>query len=76
MDQTLGDVPSPLFEVFYQCKESYVHHWIACINAEDCEIGQDAHETFSMASQDSLEISDVYGHTSPLESEESTGNGG
>ena len=30
-----SDVPSPLSEVCYQCKDSYVHHWIACINGED-----------------------------------------
>ena len=43
----------------------YVHHWIACINREDCKIGQDAYETFSVASQESLEISDASRHTSP-----------
>ena len=42
VDQTSGDVPSPLLEVCYPCKHSYVHHWIACINGEDCKIGQDA----------------------------------
>ena len=68
VEQTLGDVPSPLLEVCYQCKDSYVHHWIACINGEDCKIGQDAYETFSVAN--SLEISDASGHTDPLESED------
>ena len=43
---------------------------IACINGEDCKIGQDAYETFSVASQNSLEISDASGHTDPLESED------
>ena len=70
VDQTSGDVLSPLLEVCYQCKDSYVHHWIACINGEDCKIGQDAYETFSVASQNSLEISDASGHTDPLESED------
>ena len=32
-----SDVPSPITEVCYQCKDSYVHHRIACINGEDCE---------------------------------------
>ena len=59
MDKTLGNVSSPLEEVCYQCKDSYVHHWIACINREDCKIGQDAYDTFSVTSQESLEISDV-----------------
>ena len=65
MDQTSGDVPSPLLEVCYQCKDSYVHHWIACINREDCKIWQGAYETFSVAFQNSLEISDASGHTDP-----------
>ena len=69
MDKTSGNVPPPLSEVCYQCKDSYVHHWIAYINREDCKIGQDAYETFSVASQESLEISDASGHTGPLESE-------
>ena len=34
------------------------------------KIGQDAYETFSVASQNSLEISDASGHTDPLESED------
>ena len=72
VDKTSGDVPSPLHEVCYQSKDSYVHHWIACINGEDCEIGQDAYETFSVASQSSFEISDASGHTDPLESEDDT----
>ena len=72
MDKTSGNVSSPLKEVCYQCKDSYVHHWIACINREDCKIGQDAYETFSVASQESLEISDASRHTSPLESENDT----
>ena len=70
MDKTSGNVPLPLHEVCYHCKDSYVHHWIACINGEDCKIGQDAYETFSVASQNSLEISDASGHTNPLESED------
>ena len=37
VDQTSVDVPSPFREVFYQCKVSYVHQWIACINGESCE---------------------------------------
>ena len=61
VDKTSGDVPSPLSEVCYHSTDSYVHHWIACINGEDCEIGQDAYETFSVTSQDSLEISDTSG---------------
>ena len=70
VDKTSGDVPSPLHEVCYQCKDSYVHHWLTCIDGEDCKIGQDAYETFSVASQNSLEISDASGHTDPLESED------
>ena len=74
VDKT-SDVPSPLHEVCYQCKDSHVQHWIACINEEDCEIGQDAYEAFSVASQSSLEISDASGHTDPLESEDDTTQG-
>ena len=48
---------------------------IASIKGEDCKIGQDASETFSMASQDSLEISDASGHTNPLESEDDATRG-
>ena len=58
VDKT-SDVRSPLIEVCYQCKDSYVHHWLTCISGEDCKIGQDAYETFSVASQNSLEISDA-----------------
>ena len=72
VDEASGYVPSPLVEVCYQCKDSYVHHWITCINGEDSQIGQNAYETFSMASQDSLEISDASGHSNPLESEDDT----
>ena len=72
MDKTSGNVSLPLKEVCYQCKASCVHHWIACINREDCKIGQDAYLTFSVASQESLEIFDVSGHTSPLESKNDT----
>ena len=43
VDKTSGDVPSPLLEVCYQCKNSYVHHWLTCIDREDCKIGQDAY---------------------------------
>ena len=68
-------VPSPLVKVCYQCKNSYVHHWITCINGEDSQTGQDAYETFSMASQDSLEISDASGYSNPLESEDDTTRG-
>ena len=75
VDEASGYVPSPLIEVCYQCKDSYVHHWITCINGEDSQTGQDACETFSMASQDSLEISDASGHTNPLESENDTTRG-
>ena len=65
-------VPSPLLEVCYQCEDSYVHHWITCINREDIQTGQDAYGTFSMAFQDLLEISDASGHINPLESEDDT----
>ena len=65
----------PLVEVCYQCKDSYVHHWITCINGEDSQIGQNAYETFSMASQDSLEISDASGYSNSLESEDDTTRG-
>ena len=70
VDKTSGDVPSPLHEVCYQCKDSYVHHWLTCIDREDYKIGKDAYETFSVASQNSLEISYASGHTDPLESED------
>ena len=72
VDKASGDVSSPLSEVCYQCKDSYVHHWIACINGEDCKTGQDTYETLSVASQNSLEISDASGHTNSLESEVDT----
>ena len=75
VDKTSGDVPSPLSEVYYQCKDSHVHHWIACINGEDCKTGQDTYETISVASQNSLEISDASGHTNSLESEDDTTRG-
>ena len=55
-------------KISYQCNDSYVHHWIAWINWEYCEIGQDAYETFLVASQDSLEITYASGHTTCLES--------
>ena len=69
VDQDLGDVSSPLLEVCYQYKDSYINHWITCINGENGQTGRDAYETFSMASQDSLHISNASGHTDPLESE-------
>ena len=72
VDKASGDVPTPLSEVCYQCKDSYVHHWIACINGEDCKTGQDTYETLSVASQNSLELSDASGHTNSLESEVDT----
>ena len=75
MDEASGYVPSPVVEVCYQCKDSYVHHWITCINGEDSQIGQNAYQTFSMASQDSLEISDASGYSNPLESEDDTTRG-
>ena len=75
VDKTSGDVPSPLHEVCYQFKDSYVHHWLTCINREDCKIGQDGYETFTVASQNSLEISDASGHTDPLEPEDDTTRG-
>ena len=75
VDKTSGDVSSSLLEVCYQCKDSYVHHWLTCIDGEDCTIGQDAYETFSVASQNSLEISNASGHTDPLESENDTTRG-
>ena len=75
MDEASGYVPSPLIEICYQCKDSYVYHWITCINGEDSQIGQNAYETFSMASQDSLEISDASGCSNPLESEDDTTRG-
>ena len=72
VNKASGDVPSPLSEVCYQCKDSYVHHLIACINGEDCKTGQDTYETLSVTSQNSLEISDASGHTNSLESEDDT----
>ena len=75
VEETAGDVPSPLLEVCYQCKDSYVHHWITCINREGSQTGQDAYETVSVASQDSLEISDASGHTNSLKSEDDVTQG-
>ena len=54
---------------------SYVDNCIACIDEENCEIGQDTYETFSMASQGSLEISNASGHTEQSESEDDTTQG-
>ena len=45
MDKASGDFPLPVSEVCYQYKDSNVHHWIACINGEECETGQDTYET-------------------------------
>ena len=75
VDEASGYVPSPLVEVCYQCKDSYVHHWVTCINGEDSQTGQDAYDTISMASQNSLEISDASGYSNPLESEDDTTRG-
>ena len=44
-------------------------------STEKTEIGQDVYETFSVASQSSLEISDTSGHTNSLESEDDTTQG-
>ena len=48
---------------------------IACMNGEDYKTGQDTYETLSVASQNSLEISDASGHTNSLESEVDTTQG-
>ena len=72
VDKASGDFSLPVSEVCYQYKDSNVHHWIACINGEECETGQDTYETFSVASQNSLEISDASGDTNSLESDDMT----
>ena len=53
-------------EVCYQCKDSYVHHWIASVHRENDKTGQGSHETLSMASQDSLEIPNASEFSLPL----------
>ena len=75
MDKTSGCVPPPLKEVCHQCKDSYVHHWLISSNGEDSKAGQDSYETFSVASQSSLEISNASELSSPLGSENDTTRG-
>ena len=62
-------------EIDSQCTDTYVHHWITCIHGENCETGQDTHETFSMASQDSLESSDALEFSNSLDSQNETTQG-
>ena len=62
-------------EIDSQCTDTYVHHWITCIHGENCETGQDTHETFSMASQDSLESSDALEFSNSLDSQNETTRG-
>ena len=46
-------------DLCYQCKDSYVHHWITSIHRENSKTRQDTHKTFSVASQNSLDISNA-----------------
>ena len=62
-------------EIDSQCTDTYVHHWITCIHGENCKTGQDTHETFSMASQDSLESSDALEFSNSLDSQNETTQG-
>ena len=45
MGQNSELLPQDLKEVCYQCKDSYVHHWITSIHREDSKTGQDTYET-------------------------------
>ena len=56
MGQNSELLQQDLKEVCYQCKDSYVHHWIASIHREDSKTWQDPYETLSMASKDSFKI--------------------
>ena len=69
------DISNNLKQICRQCKTSYVNHWIACISGENSTYGQDTHETFSVASQESLEIPDVSELTNSLDSDNDTTRG-
>ena len=75
MGQNSELLQQDLKEVCYQCKDSYVHHWITSIRREDGETGQDPYETFSMASKDSLEIPNASEFSHSLDSDNETTRG-
>ena len=75
MGQNSELLQQDLKEVCYQCKDSYVHHWIASIRREDSKTGQDPYETFSMASKDSLEIPNASEFSHSLDSDNETTRG-
>ena len=72
MEQDSELLLQDLQEVCYQCKYSYVHHWIASIHRENEKTGQDSNETFSISSQDSLEIPNASEFSHSLDSENQT----
>ena len=69
MEQNSGLFQQDLQEICYQCKDSYVHHWITSIHRENSKTGQDPHETFSVASQSSLKIPNASEFSHSLDSE-------
>ena len=69
MEQNSGLLQQDLQEICYQYKDSYVHHWITSICGENSKTGQDPHETFSVASQSSLEIPSLSDFSHSLDSE-------
>ena len=75
MGQNSELLQQDLKEVCYQCKDSYVHHWITSIRREDGKTGQDPYETFSMASKDSLEIPNASEFSHSLDSDNKTTRG-
>ena len=75
MGQNSELLQQDLKEVCYQCKDSYVHHWITSIHREDSKTGQDPYETFSMASKESLEISNASEFSHSLDSDNETTRG-
>ena len=70
MEQDSEFIHQDLLEICHQYKDSYVHHWITSVHRENSETRQDTHETFSMASQDSLEVP----HASELSNSLDSGN--
>ena len=75
MDKNSEFFQQDLQEVCYQCKDSYVHHWITSIHREDGSTRMASHETLSMESQDSLESPNASEFSNPLDSENETTRG-
>ena len=73
--ETAIHVQDSLSEVCPDCKNTYVNNWVASINREDCKVRQDPYETFSMASQSSLEISNASELDNPMDTENDTTRG-